>query len=109
MPEWWVNGGLGEESWRDGRAERQTRGHEDRMKTASALLDMALDSDRCRFGPRRLSLSGTFTADSADQAVVALLDLLRWTLKSVYGANQDYRGRVQPSGVRIDLRAISTR
>ncbi|SHU69136.1 Uncharacterised protein [Mycobacteroides abscessus subsp. abscessus] len=77
-----------------------------RMQTAGHLHrgHIALDPARCKFGDRRLTLTGTIASDTPEQATATVFELLRWTLERVYGAEPDHRRRVVLSGVDITLR-----
>ncbi|WP_131806866.1 hypothetical protein [Mycobacteroides abscessus] len=87
-------------------SQRRAEGHTMRMQTAGHLHrgHIALDPARCKFGDRRLTLTGTIASDTPEQATATVFELLRWTLERVYGAEPDHRRRVVLSGVDITLR-----
>lgn len=87
-------------------SQRRTEGHTMRMQTAGHLHRdrIALDPARCKFGARRLTLTGTLASDTPEQATETVFELLRWTLDRVYGAEPDHRRRVVLAGVDITLR-----
>lgn len=89
--------------------KRRQRGHQDRMKTAGALLLLTLDPERCEFKPGRVSLTGELEADSPDQATDTVLTLLRWTLAQVFRDGDGDMKHIHPRSLRLNLRETRTR
>ncbi|WP_457181007.1 hypothetical protein [Mycobacteroides abscessus] len=81
-----------------------------RVETAGHLHrdHVTLDPARCKFGARRLTLTGTITSQTAEQATATVFELLSWTLDRVYGAQRDYRRRLVFADVDIALRHLRT-
>ena len=93
-------------------AQRRAKAHAGRTRQAGYLQMLDLDPARCRFTSRSMRLVGEFDAADFQLAVTTVLDVVRWSMWTIYG-DRDYEpggmGERRVPRAALDLRPAARR